>query len=161
MRTRIIILLTFITIAGPLFSQIPNSGFESWTNIGSYSTPDNWGNLNAVTASSGIYTCVKGSPGNPGTAYLKLISKTVSGMGVQPGIAVSGLLNTTTFEAVSGFPYSERPASLDGAWQFMANVSVTRHGHELEKFHNTHILRQFRFPRFSCNHFIGQRQHSC
>ena len=123
MKTRIILLLIVMAIANSIFSQIPNSGFENWTNMGSYSTPDNWGNLNAVTTTTGIYTCVKGSPGNPGTAYLKLISKTVSGMGVQPGITVSGVLNTTTFQAISGFGYSDRPASLDGSWQFMANGS--------------------------------------
>lgn len=124
MNTRImLLLLAIMTISNSIYSQIPNNGFESWTNVGSYSTPDNWGNLNAVTTGTGVYTCMKGSPGNPGTAYLKLISKTVSGMGVQPGVAVSGVLNTTTFEAISGFPYSERPESLDGAWQFMANGS--------------------------------------
>jgi len=116
-------LLTVIAITNSIFSQIPNSGFENWTNMGSYSTPDNWGNLNAVTTATGVYTCVKGSPGNPGTAYLKLISKTVSGMGVQPGIAVSGVLNTTTFQANSGFAYTNRPAELDGSWQFMAGGS--------------------------------------
>jgi Secretion system C-terminal sorting domain len=112
-----------MAFANSIFSQIPNNGFENWTNMGSYSTPDNWGNLNAVTTTAGVYTCVKGSPGNPGTAYLKLISKTVSGMGVQPGIAVSGVLNTTTFKAITGFGYSDRPASLDGSWQFMAGGS--------------------------------------
>jgi hypothetical protein len=44
-------------------------------------------------------------------------------MGIQPGIAVSGVLNTTTFEAVSGFPYTDRPESLDGSWQYMAGGS--------------------------------------
>jgi hypothetical protein len=70
-----------------------------------------------------VFTCVKGTPGNPGTAYIKLTSRTVSGMGIQPGIAVSGVLNTTSFQAVSGFEYSDRPASLDGYWQYMAGGS--------------------------------------
>ena len=123
MKTRIILLFIFIAIGNSIFSQIPNNGFENWTNMGSYSTPDNWGNLNAVTTTTGIYTCLKGSPGNPGTAYLKLVSKTISGMGIQPGIAVSGVLNTTTFQSVSGFAYTDRPAELDGSWQFMAGGS--------------------------------------
>jgi hypothetical protein len=123
MRIRIIILLTFTAIVGSLYSQIPNNGFENWTDMGSYSIPDGWGNLNPVTPTAVVYTCVKGTPGNPGAAYLKLSSRTVSGMGIQPGIAVSGVLNTTTFEAVSGFPYTDRPASLDGSWQYMAGGS--------------------------------------
>jgi len=123
MKTRIIIFFTVIFIANALFAQIPNSGFENWTNPNGYNIPDSWGNLNPVTNSASIYTCLKGTPGSPGTAYLKLISKTVTGMGVQPGISVSGVLNTTTFQAVSGFAYSDRPVSLKGKWQFMANGS--------------------------------------
>jgi hypothetical protein len=121
MKTRIIFFLTVIFIVNSLYAQIPNSGFENWSNTAGYNTPDDWGNLNPVTNSVSIYTCLKGTPGSPGAAYLKLISKTVTGMGVQPGIAVSGVLNTTIFQAVSGFAYADRPTSLKGKWQFMAN----------------------------------------
>ncbi len=123
MKTRTILFLTVIFISNSLYSQIPNSGFENWTNPNGYNIPDSWENLNPVTNSAGIYTCMKGTPGSPGTAYLKLITQAVSGMGVQPGIAVSGLLNTTTFQAVSGFAYADRPVSLKGKWQFMASGS--------------------------------------
>ncbi|MCX6246965.1 MAG: T9SS type A sorting domain-containing protein [Bacteroidetes bacterium] len=120
MKKRSLFILISATFAGSLFSQIPNNGFENWTDMGSYSTPDEWGNLNAVTNPAGVYTCLKGTPGYPGTAYIKLTSRTVSGMGVQPGIAVSGVLNTTTFQEISGFSYASRPESLDGNWQYMA-----------------------------------------
>ena len=43
-----------------------------------------------------VYTCVKGTPGNPGTSYLKLVSKTVTGFGVVPGVAVCGTINETS-----------------------------------------------------------------
>ena len=120
MKARIIAILFVTVLAKVSFAQIPNSGFENWTSVGSYIIPDNWGTLNPVTYPSGIYTCMKGAPGNPGATFLKLISKTVPGMGVMPGIAVSGVLNTTTFQAVSGFPYANRPISLRGNWQYMA-----------------------------------------
>ncbi len=120
MKKKYIILLLAITAATSLFAQIPNSGFENWTNAGSYSTPDNWGTLNPATTAASVYTCLKGTPGNPGIAYIKLNSKTVTGAGVVPGIAVSGVLNTTTFKPVSGFPYTNRPSALTGKWQFMA-----------------------------------------
>lgn len=123
MNNRTIFIIVFIAFCIPSFSQIPNNGFESWTEMGSYSIPDGWGNLNPVTPTAVVYTCVEGTPGNPGAAYIKLSSRTVSGMGIQPGIAVSGLLNTTTFQAISGFPYTDRPASLDGSWQYMAGGS--------------------------------------
>jgi hypothetical protein len=103
-----------------MFSQVPNNGFESWTNMGTYDNPDQWGTLNDYTASAGVFTCYKGTPGNPGSSYLKLITMSVPGMGIMPGIAVSGALNTTTLKATSGFPYAIRPQSLKGKWQFMA-----------------------------------------
>jgi hypothetical protein len=121
MKTQVFIII-FIScvIANTTFSQIPNNGFENWTNMGTYITPDNWANLNAVTYPAAVFTCMKGIPGNPGNAYLKLITKPVSGMGTLPGIAVCGILNPTTFKAVSGFAYSSRPATLKGNWQYMA-----------------------------------------
>lgn len=106
-----------------LLAQIPNSGFEDWTAMGSYINPNEWGTLNDLTAPAGGFTCTKGTPGYPGTAYLKLITTTISGMGIMPGIAVSGVLNTSTMQPVSGFPYTGRPESLDGHWQFMAYVN--------------------------------------
>lgn len=121
MKINIYLLITLMAFANSLFSQIPNNGFENWTNMGGYNTPDDWGNLNPVTNMAGVYTCLKGTPGNPGTAYLKLTSATVTGLGVQPGIAVSGVLNTSTFQAISGFAYTNRPAVLNGTWQYMAN----------------------------------------
>ncbi len=120
MRTiTFLIIVTLFPVT--LFAQIPNNGFENWTNMGTYGNPDQWGNLNDYTASTGTFTCTKGAPGNPGSAYVKLISKTITGMGILPGIAVSGVLDITTMKAVSGFPCSIRPESLDGSWQFMAN----------------------------------------
>jgi hypothetical protein len=114
--------LIFLTTWIPIFldAQIPNGGFENWTNMGIYGNPDQWGNMNDYTASAGIFTCTKGSPGNPGSAYLKLTSTNIAGMGIVPGIAVSGILNTTTLQPVSGFSYTGRPESLTGNWQFMA-----------------------------------------
>jgi hypothetical protein len=123
MNKRLAFLLSIMVVTISTFSQIPNNGFENWMDAGSYSTPDAWGNLNTVTSPAGVFTCVKGTPGNPGTAYIKLTSRTVSGMGIQPGIAVSGVLNTSSFQAVTGFEYSNRPASLDGYWQYMAGGS--------------------------------------
>jgi hypothetical protein len=101
------------------FAQIPNSGFENWTSMGSYSNPDGWDQLNAMTSSMSVYTCTKGTPGNPGASYLKLVSKTVSGMGVMPGIAVSGVIDIANYAPKSGFAYSQRPLSLTGSWQYM------------------------------------------
>jgi hypothetical protein len=134
--------LLFVNLFGisTLFAQIPNNSFETWTTVGTHVNPDNWGNLNDATAAASIYTCLKGTPGNPGTAYLKLISKTVSGLGVVPGVAVCGTLNLTTQKPKAGFPYTVRSQTLTGKWQHMSasdqgfiDVLLTRWNNTLSK----------------------------
>jgi hypothetical protein len=99
--------------------SIPNAGFESWTSMTGYNNPDSWSCLNDMTSSMSAYTCTKGTPGSPGVAYLKLTSKTVSGLGVVNGIAVCGTMNTSTMQPVSGFAFNQRPANFNGKWQHM------------------------------------------
>lgn len=115
-----ILLSSFILAALGAAAQIPNAGFESWSNAGGYTEPADWGTLNAMTSAMSVYTAEKGMPGNPGASYLKLTSKTVTGLGVVPGIAATGQLNATTMSVTGGFPFTDRPASLNGAWQYMA-----------------------------------------
>lgn len=118
--------LLLVAALGAFFSSnaqsIPNGGFESWTNMGSYETPASWDNLNSYSAAFSVYTCTKGTPGNPGSSYMKLVSKTTA-VGVAPGVAVSGqidLSNPASPKLKSGFPYTSRPAYLIGNWQYMA-----------------------------------------
>lgn len=99
--------------------SIPNAGFENWTNAGSYSNPDGWDQLNSYTSLAGVYTCEQGTPGAVGSSYLKLTSKTVTGVGVVPGVAVSGVIDVTTQQAKSGFAYTGQPEFLTGKWQHM------------------------------------------
>lgn len=108
-----------IIYTGCAIAQIPNSSFEIWTDMGSYEVPESWSTLNAMTDASGIYTCEVGTPGNPGSSYLKLTSQNITGMGVMPGLAVSGLLDPSDFTALTGFPFSSRPEKLTGMWQHM------------------------------------------
>lgn len=111
------IALMFSTLISEAQS-IPNAGFETWDNMGTYSNPNGWGTMNNSTTLVSVYTAETGTPGSPGTSYLKLTSKTTP-LGVANGIAVSGKLDSTTQQAVSGFPYAMRPVSLDGKWQHM------------------------------------------
>lgn len=109
-----------VLLASTATAQIPNAGFETWSNTGGFNTPTGWDNMNGMTTSASTYTCMKGTPGSPGTSYLKLISKSVTGMGVVPGIAVSGTIDPITHQPVSGFAYDARPTALAGKWQYMA-----------------------------------------
>ena len=119
MKKITIFITIFIAITIKTNAQIPNNGFEDWTNMGSYYNPDLWSCLNDTTALASTFTCEKGTPGNPGNYYLKLTSKTVAGFGVVPGVAVSGIINPATMEPESGFAYSLRSANLTGKWQHM------------------------------------------
>jgi hypothetical protein len=110
--------LLFVFIANLCFSQIPNNGFENWTNMGTYFNPDSWGTMNNTTAPATIFTATKATPGNPGASYLKLTSKTVGPIVVN-GVAVSGVLDSITLQPISGFPYTTRSQSFTGKWQHM------------------------------------------
>lgn len=114
-------ILSLIAVAGVtaiVNAQIPNGGFENWTTVGSYELPDGWGTMNNATASYSVFTAAKGTPGNPGSSYIKLTSKT-TGSTVTNGIAVSGRLDTVTLQPKSGFAFTQRPSALSGRWQHM------------------------------------------
>ena len=101
--------------------------------MGTYENPDGWATLNDLTTMSGIYTATKGTPGSPGSSYLKLTSQTI-GPNVVNGIAVSGVIDQVTQQPVSGFAFNQQPASFNGKWQHMIygtsqgsiNVTLTR-----------------------------------
>jgi hypothetical protein len=107
----------FIICVLTLFAQIPNAGFENWTG----NEPNGWDNLNSITSAVGIYTCTKGTPGNPGNSYIKLESKNIPFIGIVPGVALCGSINKTNFTPKSGFPYNQRPLALSGSWQYQAS----------------------------------------
>src|SRR5579883_753034 len=101
--------LLALLFTSAMYAQIPNPGFETWNTVGSYNVPAGWDNLNSMTTAMSTYTCTKGTPGYAGASYLQLISKTVTGLGVVPGIAVSGVMNKTTMQPQSGFAISTPP----------------------------------------------------
>ncbi len=112
-------LISFLAFAATTFAQIPNAGFENWTSMTGYDLPDLWGNLNPSTASTGVFTAIKGTSGPAsGAFYIKLTTKDAGGS-IKPGLIVSGLLDPVTLMPLSGFPYTSRPEKLTGKWQHM------------------------------------------
>lgn len=99
--------------------SVPNGSFEYWSNPNGYLVPDSWETLNDMTSTASVYTATRG--GTASDYYLKLTSQNVPGMGVMPGVAVSGMLDISTFAPLSGFPYSFRPTAFTGKWQYMGN----------------------------------------
>jgi hypothetical protein len=110
--------LALCALSNLAVAQIPNSGFETWVSMGSYTNPSGWGTMNNTTTLASVYTATKGTPGNPGASYLMLTSKTV-GATVVNGIAVSGKLDSTTMQPISGFAFNQRPQKFTGKWQHM------------------------------------------
>lgn len=119
MKTKLLIAL-LIAYTGILKAQVPNGDFSNWTALTTYDMPADWDNLNPLTASQGVFTCMKGLQKSTGNLYLRLVSDSVAGMGVAPGIAVCGKLDPLTLKPKSGFAYTQRPTALTGQWQFMA-----------------------------------------
>jgi hypothetical protein len=119
-----ILILSFVFFITEIFSQtIPNADFENWTNMGNYSDPDSWGTLNSSTDFANVYTTTQGTPGYSGASYLKVTSQQVSSQ-VVPGIAATGIINPQDYSISGGFPFTGRPAFLNGSWQYMvANLN--------------------------------------
>jgi len=118
MKKHFISAIAFVCLSVAMMAQIPNSGFENWTSMGTYDNPDGWGTLNNTTAIASVYTVTKATPGSPGNYYMKITSRTI-GTAVAGGIAVSGRLDSMTMQPMSGFAYNQRPANFTGKWQHM------------------------------------------
>jgi putative hemolysin len=117
-QTFFVIALMFAS-AISMAQSVPNGNFETWSNPNGYLVPNDWETLNGMTSSAGVYTATRG--GILSDYYLKLTSQNVPGMGVMPGIAVSGMLDMGNLTALSGFPFSFRPVAFTGKRQSMSN----------------------------------------
>jgi hypothetical protein len=149
----IAIFIATLATATMAMAQIPNAGFETWSNASGYNAPMEWDNLNTMTTTTGVYTCTKGTPGSVGTSYLKLVSKNVAGMGVMPGMAVSGMIDMATLQPMSGFAYTQRPTALTGKWQHMA--SGADEGHIVIEFTRWNAAMGMRMPVGSAMRMLG------
>lgn len=117
-QTILAIALTFTAVISNA-QTVPNGSFEAWSNPNGYLVPNDWETLNDMTSAAGVYTATRG--GTSSDYYLKLTSQNVTGMGVMPGIAVSGMLDMGNLTALSGFPFAYRPVAFTGKWQYMGN----------------------------------------
>ncbi len=120
---RLITLFTALFVTTSCIAQIPNGDFETWDSSAGYQMPVGWDNMNPVTTSTSFYTCQRMDPGYSGYS-IKLGTLNVPGIGIVPGIAVSGRLDHTSYLPISGFPYTLRPQVLAGEWQYMAYSSA-------------------------------------
>lgn len=95
-------------MATSAFAQIPNGGFESWVDQGSYMDPAGWLTYNDIENPSGpVITVEQGSPGAVGAFYALITTRAVPG-----ATAIQGWCS------LNGFSFSSRPAELIGQWQY-------------------------------------------
>lgn len=106
------LLISFKTAA-----QIPNAGFETWFNAGTYEEPVDWTSYNQYTQFASVAAVSKTTDAHSGTyaalAETKSFFNSITSMqDTVPGIMVTG---TDVLSSVNGFPYILRPDSLS-AW---------------------------------------------
>lgn len=126
MKARLLPALVFpFAFSAAALAQIPNGGFENWTTPpgASYQDPDQWITFNAITSmipGMGL-SCEKVTPGTAGSSCVKVTTREAVGIGLMPGVIAIGDIMT----GATGFPYTARPASCTGQWQYGIQPSDT------------------------------------
>ena len=132
MRTELTCCCATLLIATTLHGQeIPNGGFENWTDQGAYSDPAGWLTSNMVSWSvANMLTCEQGSPGTEGAFFVKVTDRLLTGAGMQQASITVG-----SWGSFPAFPYTQRPDALNGFWQYhpvngghdgVVNATLTR-----------------------------------
>jgi hypothetical protein len=132
---RIICAIFLFPLGAICQNAIPNAGFETWINQGSYEDPKDWGTLNQQTSQLGIKTVTKatGADAYSGSYAIKLQTKYI-GFPINqtaPGIAATGTINAQTQGIDGGVAYNLRPDSIVGWYKYTpvgtdtASVEVT------------------------------------
>lgn len=115
-----------LTLSGAAQQGLPNPDFETWDSEGgffsSYEDPAGWGTVNGATVSLGITTATRAtapqyvqsgeSAVKLETEYLPIVNRIV------PGICVTGSVNIETENVEGGIPFQDRPAGINGWFQY-------------------------------------------
>ncbi|MFN3683097.1 MAG: PCMD domain-containing protein, partial [Fimbriimonadaceae bacterium] len=118
------LLIALLAISSAAFAQIPNNGFEDWSNPSgaSYQNPTGWGSSNEVGAQlSPPFVNVTKETADPasGLASIKLETINLFVTNVA-GVALTGEITyQTTLKFSGGFPYTSRPGSLTGKIKYL------------------------------------------
>jgi len=128
MKTKptLLIILLFAFTAANSFSQIPNNGFENWTNSGNYMNPDFWMTTNSTSTSS-FYPVTRDAshyPASVGSYSIRMENKPSLLPGTEAlGIAISG----SSFNMGPDFPITGHPNSLTGYYKYAPLNGDTMH----------------------------------
>ncbi|HNQ68094.1 MAG TPA: T9SS type A sorting domain-containing protein [Bacteroidales bacterium] len=131
MKTLVLFIAILVAMVSVAFSQIPNYGFEIWTNYASYNNPDDWATMNPFCTGPDFYSVTKSTdhyPENVGNYSLRLESNT----SLTQETGGWGVVATKSFDYPfkPSFPVIGHPTSLCGYAKFLpqngdeASVSV-------------------------------------
>jgi len=124
MKNFTIVLSVLIAMTIKTNAQIPNSGFENWTTVGSYENPNGWINCNGngngipITQSSDHY------PANVGTSSVRMENYAA---GATTGCSTMGFVNTALYLGYNGpsFPIIGHPTNFCGYYKFLPQNNDT------------------------------------
>ncbi len=111
--TASIAVLAFTSVS--LSQNVPNGGFEAWTNHGSYDTPDSWASENDIVILSNPVSVVKSTPPNSGNFACQITSVKLTN-NPDPGVIPDtiGVIFTGTI-GLNGVKYGY-PSTLKPNW---------------------------------------------
>jgi hypothetical protein len=116
MKKFTIVLTILIALTIKLNAQIPNSGFENWTTVGSYEEADGWINPNSQCTGS-FFPITKSTDAYPigvGTYSIRLESNP----SLMPNNCALGITWTGQYPNVK-FPITGHPTSLTGWYKYL------------------------------------------
>lgn len=103
-------LLIFIFSASYINAQIPNAGFENWTNLGFYEDPQDWFSFNFLGGLNGPYAITKSSDAHSGNSSVKMEVVTTANGDTVPALLLSGDFLT----GVTKFPITDKYIDFTG-----------------------------------------------
>ena len=109
MKKKNLLLSLFLTATILVKAQIPNPSFENWDTINNLC--NGWYSLNDAFGFTNTY---RDNIAVDGSYSVGLVSLSVPGFGIVPGLATTGVLNTITNTIEGGYATTERPDSLIG-----------------------------------------------
>ncbi len=106
--------------------QLPNAGFENWTQYATYTQPDQWKTLDSSTTLLGVTFTSKETSPHSGASAIKLQSKEVNVLFTKipaPGLATLGKISisigsTPPAKISGGIPFTGRPIKLKGYYKY-------------------------------------------
>lgn len=113
MKRIILVLLTALS-ASTFAQSIPNPGFETWVNSGSFEDPQGWGTFNFMSYYGNPITATKTTDKHSGTYAIRLESKLVTN-NPNPLIypdTIHTIYTGSTVPFVNGFAYTQKPAQI-------------------------------------------------